>query len=443
MKIKKIETNYKRKILLKEKEIEARTYDYKDQENNLIFVYPEIEKQEILGFGGAITESSGYVFSKLKDEQKEKFVKDCFSKEGLNYNFARISIGSCDFSLKTRSYSYKEELSDFTIEEDEKYIIPLIKKAKKENSNISFLASPWSPPGFMKTNDNMNKGGKLKEEYKKLWAEYISKFLEEYRKQDININYLTVQNEPNAKQLWESCLYNSEEEFEFATKYLLPKINSNKKDENNIKVLIWDHNKDKIYSRANEIFEKDKNNEITGIAYHYYSGDHFKNIELTRKKYPEKLIIHTEGCTGFSLNRKGRQVPNAEIYAHDIIGDFNSGTNAYIDWNILLDYKGGPNHVMNYCNSPIMASIFGTKYKKNACYYYIGQFSKYIDKGDVVIENSCFTDRLEVLSVKKKNGKILVVILNKNNKNEYFELVNNGKVICDKISKHSIVTYII
>ena len=102
MKIKKIETNYKKNILLKEQELDVRTYDYDKQENNLIFIYPDKEKQEILGFGGAVTESSGYVFSKFSDKVQDKFINEYFSEDGLKYNFVRMSIGSCDFSLKTR-----------------------------------------------------------------------------------------------------------------------------------------------------------------------------------------------------------------------------------------------------------------------------------------------------------------------------------------------------
>ena len=437
MKIKKIETNYKKNILLKEQELDVRTYDYDKQENNLIFIYPDKEKQEILGFGGAVTESSGYVFSKFSDKVQDMFINEYFSEDGLKYNFIRMSIGSCDFSLKTRAYSEQEDLSDFTIEEDKKYILPLLNKINEKGNNINYLASPWSPPSFMKSNGKMSSEGKLKEEYYDLWAEYIKRFIEEYKKEKINIKYLTIQNEPEAKQIWESCLYNSDEEADFAINYLIPKIDKD------IKVLCWDHNKDRLYSRAQEIFEKDRNNKIAGIGYHYYSGDHFNNVKLTREKYPNKLMIHTEGCTGIAFNRRARQVPNAEIYAHDIIGDLNNGTNAYIDWNILLDFKGGPNHVLNYCNSPIMANIFRNKYKKNACYYYIGHFSKYIEKGAKVIENSIFTDRLEVLSVKNPDGKIVVIVMNKSNKKDYFELVKDGKAICNKIAPHSIITFII
>ena len=281
---------------------------------------------------------------------------------------------------------------------------------------------------------------KLKPEYKDLWAKYIIKFLKAYKQQEIKIDYLTIQNEPYAKQLWESCLYDIDEEAEMALDYLIPNLRTNNLD---TKVLIWDHNKERLYLRADKIFKKDKYNLISGIGYHYYTGDHFENIKLTQEKYPEKLLIHTEGCTGFSIKRKSRQIPNAEIYAHDIMGDLNAGANAYIDWNILLDFKGGPNHVLNNCNAPIMANFFGKNYVKNASFYYIGHFSKFIKRDARRIGFSKFTDDLEVTAFQNPDESIVVVILNKTDINKKINLVLDEKVYSDKIDKHTIITFVI
>ena len=440
MKFKKYETNYKFGKLLSKKEVNGFEENLENKENNIIIVYPEIKYQEIIGFGGALTESSGYVFSKFSEEVKEKFIKDYFSEDGIGYNFCRLPIQSCDFSLSTYEYSNEENLNNFSIDRDKEYIIPLIKAAQKENLNIKFLSSPWSPSKFMKTNNNMCHGGKLKEEYRELWAKYICKYIEEYNNEGIKINYLTAQNEPNAKQIWESCLYTADEEADFVLKYLIPELNNNNL---NTKVLIWDHNKERVYLRAKEIFSKDKENKLAGIAYHYYTGDHFENLELVKQKYPEKLLIHTEGCTGFSINRKARQIPNAEIYAHDMIGDLNAGENAYIDWNILLDYFGGPNHVHNNCNSPVMASFSGKDYKKNAAYYYIGHFSKFIKPGAKRIAFSKYTSNLEITSFQNFDNSIVIVIMNRTENKEKFTLVLNEKCYSDTIDKHSIITYLI
>lgn len=440
MKFKKYETNYRYGKLLKEKELNGFEDSFENMENNVIIIYPEIQYQEIIGFGGALTESSGYVFSRFSDEVKNRFIKDYFSEGGICYNFCRLPIQSCDFSLSTYAYSNEEYLKDFSIERDKKYIIPLINAAQNENNNIKFISSPWSPSEFMKTNNNMCHGGKLKEEYKKLWAEYICKYIKKYSEENIKINYLTAQNEPDAKQIWESCLYSADEEADYVLNYLIPELRKNKID---TKVLIWDHNKERVYLRAKEIFSKDRENSIAGIAYHYYTGDHFENLEIVREKYPEKLLIHTEGCTGISINRRARQIPNAEIYAHDIIGDLNTGENAYIDWNILLDFFGGPNHVHNYCNSPVMANFSGKDYKKNATFYYIGHFSKFIKPMAKRLGFSKFTSNLELCAFRNFDNSIVIVILNRTDKCERFNIVVKDKYYSDTIDKHSIITYVL
>lgn len=132
----------------------------KNEEFQLLIIYPEIEYQEILGFGGAFTEASGYVISKFKDEVKEKILNDYFSSDGICYTFCRTHINSCDFSLGNYSYLDKPNMKDFSINRDKEYIIPMIKLAQSINPNIKFLASPWSPPAFMKDNNQMNNGRK-------------------------------------------------------------------------------------------------------------------------------------------------------------------------------------------------------------------------------------------------------------------------------------------
>ena len=436
MRVKKIETNYKRKMFWKQDDLDSK--DANDiTEKNVINIYPEIEYQEIIGFGGAFTQSSGYNFSRQSDENKSQIIKDYFSEAGLNYNMGRLPIGSCDFSPEKYSYSNKEDLSDFSIEKDREYIFPILNGAAEKRKDILFIASPWSPPAFMKNNNMLVLGGKLKEENKNTWAEYIVKYILEYKANNIDINYLTVQNEPNARQIWESCLYTPEEESEFIIKYLYPKF---KENNINTKILIWDHNKDNIFKRAKqELSSKEANEIIAGIGYHYYTGDHFENLQLVREKYCDKLLIHTEGCTGYSHFRETDEIQNGEIYGHDILGDLNAGANAYIDWNLLLDKRGGPNHKWNYCNSPIMINKKG-EINKNLTYYYIGHFSKYIKRGAKRIGFSRYTDKIEVTAIKNPDNTIAVVLLNRSNESKVFNICINDQQIHDNLDSHAIVT---
>lgn len=439
MKILKFETNYKRNLFLhKYNYIKVQTYS-ESIENNVINIYPDINFQTFLGFGGAFTESSGFAYSQLPEIKKEEFINAYFGNNGLNYTFGRLPIGSCDFSLK--SYSYQKDLQDFTIEPDKKYILPLIKAAMKINNNITFLASPWSPPAFMKSNHSLFSGGKLLNKYKELYANYLTKYIQAYKEQGINIQYITIQNEPLAVQAWESCIFSPKEELDFVVNYLYPTL---KRNHITTKILIWDQNKEKLLNRVNaELISNKAKEAVSGFAYHWYTGDHFENLSLVHNKYPNKLLIHTEGCTGFSAFNPDDEIHNAELYAHDILGDLNHGCNAYIDWNLILDNNGGPNHKANYCNSPIMLNKNNNDYIKTLTYYYIGQFSKFINPNAARIGFSKYTDSIEITAFRNKDKSVAVVLFNKNDFNKEYNLCINNKVLHDNLDSHAIVSYLI
>ena len=374
MKITKIETNIKRGLYLHTDE--NIQFTSSSNNDNEIKIDLSKEYQTFLGFGGAFTESTGYALSTVSEEIFNKIIDEYYSKDGLNYSFGRLPIGSSDFSLDSYSYSYKEDLSDFSIEKDLRYIIPTIKAAQQRNPNIKFVSSPWSPPAFMKDNKKLFRGGKLLDSYKTLWTEYLIKYVKEYKSYGINIDYMTLQNEPDVSQSWESCRYTAEDEANLLNNYLYPIFK-----ENNLstKFLIWDHNKDIILERVKDTLLKyTALNTASGIAFHWYNGSHFDQLNELTNLFPNKLLIHTEGCTGYSHFKPKDELFNAEMYASEIIGDLNNGTNAFIDWNLVLDYKGGPNHKRNYCNSPIMIN------KK--CFEQDGQVFEYVFLKYIIIK---------------------------------------------------------
>jgi len=413
--------------------------DDKGREHTLINVFPDIEYQEIKGFGGAFTEAASTTLDKLSEKNREKILKlyfDC--EEGIGYNFGRVHINSCDFSLG--NYTFVEEgdetLETFDIKRDEKSLIPMIKDAMKYNS-IEMFASPWSPPGYMKTTGKMNRGGKLKEDYYELWSYYYVRFIEEYKKRGININIVSVQNEPKAIQPWDSCVYTAEEERDFVKNYLGKKMH-----EMGVKLLFWDHNKERVVERAKVMLgDEETEKYVSGIAMHWYSGDHFEQLEMFNRLYPEKEIVFSEGCYEYSLG-KTDTVKIGEKYAHDMIGNFNHYCNTFCDWNLLLDENGGPNHVGNLCDAPIMADTKKDKIYIHDSYYYIGHFSKYIKKGAKRIGSSKWTHEIDTVSFKNPDGTIVSVVLNMTDKNKEFCFSIEGEMIEGTAEAHSIATYI-
>lgn len=273
-------------------------------EMNLVKVYPDVTYQKILGMGGAFTEAAAYTYSKMSMEKQKELMELCFGEKGNQYNFCRTHIQSCDFSLGNYAYiedASDQELTTFSLERDKEYLIPFMTTALQKNEEIQLLASPWSPPAFMKTNGEMNHGGQLKEEYSSMWADMIVKYIEEYEKLGIKISRLTVQNEPAAKQKWDSCIYSATEEAEFAVKFLRPALDRN--NYKDVKINVWDHNKECMLERVQENFRVDgAEHVIDGITFHWYSGDHFEALQETGRQFPEKELIFTERlCRVFPL----------------------------------------------------------------------------------------------------------------------------------------------
>ena len=191
-----------------------------------VFVDPKRTFQTFMGIGGALTDASAETFAKLPKEKQEELLQSYFDKDkGIGYTLARTNINSCDFS--SGSYTYIQDgdsaLNTFDISHDKQFKIPFIKRAiAAAGGKLNLYASPWSPPAFMKSNNNMLRGGKLKAGYYHSWANYYTKFIKAYEADGIPIWGITIQNEPMATQKWESCIYSGEEERDFLKNNLGP-----------------------------------------------------------------------------------------------------------------------------------------------------------------------------------------------------------------------------
>ncbi|WP_439131280.1 glycoside hydrolase family 30 protein [Polaribacter sp.] len=414
-----------------------------------VFVNPNKTFQEFLGIGGAITDASSEVFSTLNDEKQEELLKAYFSKEGICYNIVRTSIHSSDFGLGSHTYIEEgdAELKTFSIAKDKEKRIPLIKKAMEYiGDDLVFYASPWSPPAFMKTNNNMLQGGKLLPEFRQTWADYYVKFINAYQKEGIPVWGLTLQNEPMAVQRWESCIYTAEEERDFLKNYLGPTLEKEGLGDKNI--IVWDHNRDLISERANTIFEdKEAAKYAWGIGFHWYETwtgglpkyDNLKNINAS---FPTKNILFTEGCQeGFDVDRLDYW-PNAERYGNSMINDFNSGVVGWTDWNILLDENGGPNHVQNFCFAPIHANTVTNELIYTPTYYYIGHFSKFVQPGAKRVSTTTSRSTLDSTTFLNNNGKLITVVMNKTDKKISYKLAIHKVETTIEILPHAIQTLI-
>lgn len=412
-----------------------------EDSKRFIKIHKESLKQTILGFGGSFTESSASIYHNLSQTKKDEIIEAYFGETGNNYSIGRTHINSCDFSLE--NYAHCEtpddiDLKNFSISRNKKDLIPFIKDALRLTKNkFRIMASPWSPPSWMKTNGQMNEGGKLKEEYKSAWADYYCKFIEFYHGEEVPIWGISVQNEPEAKQTWDSCLYTAEEERDFIKYFLGPSL-----ERHNLldkKVIIWDHNRDMMVERARTVLgDPEAAKFVWGTGFHWYCGDHFDNVQKVHDEFPDKNLIFTEGCQEGGPHLGSWDL--GERYATSIINDLNRWTVAWLDWNLILNAQGGPNHVGNYCSAPMIVDTNTQEIFYQSSYFYIGHFSRFIKQGDSILEIENDTDLLSLSSVSKNKDRINTVVLNKSNTSDSFKYIGAKTNVDLTIPERSILT---
>jgi glucosylceramidase len=416
-----------------------------------IFVDANKKFQTMLGIGSALTDASSETFYKLPKDKQQEFLTAFYDQQkGIGYTLARTNIQSCDFSSDTYSYVQPGDvaLKTFDISHDMKYRVPFIKQAiAAAGGKLTLFASPWSPPGWMKDNNDVLHGGKLKPEYHQSWANFYVKFINAYQKAGIPVWGLTVQNEPMAIQKWESCVFTAAEERDFVKNYLGPTLHKSGMADK--KLIVWDHNRDQVYQRASTILEdKEAAKYVWGVGYHWYetwtgSPMLFGNVKNVAEAFPGKNLLFTEGCIEkFDINRVNDWALG-EKYGQSIIHDFNNGTVGWTDWNILLDEKGGPNHVGNYCFAPVIADTRTGQLIYTNIYYYLGHFSRFVRPGDRRVISSSNRESLLTTAFINAQGKLAVIVMNTTDDKISYNLCIGGKAALVNSLAHSISTLII
>lgn len=416
-----------------------------------VFIDATKKFQTITGIGGALTDASAETFAKLPAAVQEELINAYYSRDkGIGYSLMRTNMNSCDFS--SDSYTYvadnDAQLKTFNIAHDEKYRIPMIKRAiAAAGGRLSLFISPWSPPAWMKDNNSLLQGGKLKDAFKQSWANYYVKYIKAYEAKGIPVWGLTVQNEPMAKQRWESCIYTAEEERDFIKQYLGPTLQQ--QGLGNKKLIAWDHNRDLLYQRATTILNDPAAAKyVWGLGFHWYetwtgSAMQFENLKRVHETFPDRNLIFTEGCVEkFDWNRI-HDWSIGERYGFSMVNDFNSGTVAWTDWNILLDENGGPNHVGNFCFAPVHADTKTGKLIYTNAYYYLGHFSKFIKAGAQRIGAASSRDKLATTAFINPDGKLVVIVLNISNDEVAYKLWLQGNAASLTSLPHSIATLIV
>lgn len=414
-----------------------------------VFVDPAHQFQTFVGIGAALTDAAAETFAKLPPAKQTELLQAYFDpQKGIGYTLARTNINSCDFSSDMYTYvdENDRELKSFSLAHDERYKIPFIKKAiAAAGGNLPLFVSPWSPPAWMKDNQNMLQGGKLKPEFFDAWANYYVKFIQGYEKMGIPIWGLSVQNEPMAKQTWESCIFTAQEETDFIKNHLGPTLEKNGLADK--KLIAWDHNRDLIYQRASTyLSDPEAAKYIWGIGFHWYEiwngGRQYENVKRVAEAFPDKHLLLTEACNYPFSWQTFEQWTWGEQYGENMIHDFNNGAVAWTDWNILLDETGGPNHVKNFCFAPIHAKTQAGSLHYMNSYYYIGHFSKFIRPGAKRIVSSSNRAQFLTTAFLNPDGSMVLIVMNQSKEKISYHLCLGEKAVETVSLPHSIVTMV-
>jgi glucosylceramidase len=446
-----------------------------DSEASTIVIYSKKELQTITGFGGAFTESSAYLLNKMSEEKRNEILAAYFAKDGARYSLARTHMNSCDFSLNNYSYTPvagDKNLDHFSIDEDKDDIIPMIKDAMAISADgFKLFSSPWTASPWMKDNNSWV-GGKLLPEYYDTWALFFSKYVDAYKAEGIDIWGFTVENEPHGNgENWESMHYSPEEMTHFVQNFLGPKLEADGKG--HLKILGYDQNREGIREWVDVMYKDEASSKYyDGTAIHWYEStyDYFpEELQYAHKKAPEKYLIQTEACVdaevpvwkddkwywkkeatdwGYDWREEEKKYLHpkyapANRYARDIIGCLNNWVDGWVDWNMVLDTKGGPNWANNWCIAPVIVDPEKDEVYYTPLYYIMAHFSKFIRPEAKVIDAKKSDEELMVAAAKNPDGSIAVVVFNEGTTQKNFELTHDGFTKNISISPQAIQTIMI
>lgn len=410
-----------------------------------IYIDPQRTFQCIEGFGGAFTEAAAVTWQKLCAPQREQVLRDYFdAQHGHGYTLCRVHMNSCDFAQG--NYAHAEQpgdvaLAGFTIERDRLALLPFIQAAQRMACDpLKLLVSPWSPPAWMKSNGQMNHGGQLLPQYRQTWARCFVRFIQAYAQEGVPVWGVSVQNEPAAVQRWDSCIYSAEEERDFVRDFLGPELAA--AGLSHVRIIVWDHNRDRMVERASVVYsDPEAARYVWGTGFHWYGEDHFEHVQLLHDAWPDKQLLFTEGCQEGGPHHGDWAL--GERYMCSMINDLNRWTVGWIDWNLVLDENGGPNHAGNLCSAPVLVDTESGQVLRQSSFYYIGHLTRFVRPGARRVLCAATLQDLETAAFVNPDGSLACVVMNRTEAAITFALKTPQHAVLAALPARSVATYVI
>lgn len=416
-----------------------------------IFLDTTHSKQEILGFGGALTDATCSLLSQMPSEQRQSLMHDLFAPDAMGLNVCRTTIGSSDYSLGP--YSYDEsadpdpELKKFSIDHDRTYILPILQQARTINPELFLFSSPWSPPGWMKSSNTLF-GGTIRSANFPAYAVYFRKFLEAYKDAGVQIDAVTVQNEVDSEQQGKmpQCIWGQQDEIEFVRHHLGPLLK-----QAGIPTKIWclDHNYDLWGRVLDELSDADFSQYVDGVAWHGYLG-HPSSMSLIHDHYPQKNAYWTEG--GPDLSQPGYSTDWAR-WGELFNGILKNWSRSITAWNLVLDQNGKPNIGPFQCGGTVTLESGTTKITQSGQYWALSHLAKHIRRGASVIATNSMepapaggalldpdtSTALTHSAFRNPDGSMIIVLANRGDRRQV-QIVHNNQALDIAVPADSLLT---
>ncbi len=352
---------------------------WRSVDSQSIALDPSVTFQDILGFGGAFTDGSCFLFGKMSADARHALLEELYGASGLNLSVGRTTIGASDYSVSAYTYDDTPEpdpdLTHFSIDHDRAYILPTLKEARAVNPNLFLFGSPWTPPGWMKASKSLI-GGNMRDHYFPAYAQYFVRYLQGYAAAGVRMDAVTVQNEVDTDQdsRMPQCLWGEEYERKFVAYHLGPAFAKAGID---TRIWVLDHNYNLQGRVIDQLSEADFFRYVDGIAWHGYVGTpdamtHVHNL------FPSKSAFWTEG--GPNLNGPA-QFTNWAHWGVTMTGILRNWCRAIVSWNLLLDEEGKPNIGPFQCAGVVTQNSKTGALTRSGQYHAFAHFSKHLQRG--------------------------------------------------------------
>ena len=377
----------------------------------IIAVDTAIRFQSIDGFGYTLTGGSAFLIQeKLSEDERKSLLRELFLTDGnaIGVSYLRISIGSSDLDDHVFSYcdlppgQTDPDLKNFSLAEDEKYLIPVLKEILVLNPDIKIMGSPWSAPAWMKTNGKP-KAGKLKPAYYNTYALYFVKYVQGMAEHGIPIDAITIQNEPENPHNTPSMLMTAEEQLVFVRDHLGPAFERAGID---TKIVLFDHNCDNPDYPITILNDSVARKYVDGSAFHLYLGE-IEAMSKVHDAHPDKNLYFTEQWT----SGEGKFHEDLRWHVrHLIVGATRNWSRNVLEWNLAADPAFNPHTDDGGCTLCQGALTIGDSLTRNVSYYIIGHASKFVPAGSVRIDSNIAGDLYNVAFLTPDNKKVLIVV---------------------------------